>query len=317
MKQPLVSIVIPVYNGSDYLREAINSALAQTYSNIEILVVNDGSNDGGKTREIALSYKDKIRYFEKENGGVSSALNYGIQNMKGEYFSWLSHDDVYEPRKIEHQVELLQRFNDKNCIFLCGGKTIDGYSKIIHQGNVISSLPQHEIVDGKKVLTVLFTEGNFGGCEFLISKEVFDICGLFDEELRYVQDFLMWIRIFSRGYKLVYSGDFDVLRRVHKNQLTQRGRNLFHKESILLGDLIIPDLLNISTKNENVLYLFAAYNAKYNNKDVVKACINALKEKELFSLKKQIDLFIKCVYGSVRPFIRKVYYRVFRKINVK
>ena len=67
---PKVSIVIPVFNGSNYLREALDSALAQTYTNCEVIVVNDGSNDNGKTREIALSYGNKIRYFEKENGGV-------------------------------------------------------------------------------------------------------------------------------------------------------------------------------------------------------------------------------------------------------
>ncbi|MDR1982842.1 MAG: glycosyltransferase family 2 protein [Holosporaceae bacterium] len=90
---PLVSMVTPVYNGSNYMREAIDSALAQTYKNIEIIVVNDGSTDN--TEDIALSYGDKIRYFKKENGGVASALNLAIENMKGKYFSWLSHDDAY------------------------------------------------------------------------------------------------------------------------------------------------------------------------------------------------------------------------------
>ena len=89
---PMVSIIIPVYNGANYLREAIDSALAQTYSNFEVIVVNDGSNDGGETDRIATSYGEKIRYFRKENGGVASALNMGIKHMKGDYFSWLSHD---------------------------------------------------------------------------------------------------------------------------------------------------------------------------------------------------------------------------------
>ncbi len=92
---PKVSIVIPVYNGSDFLREAIDSALAQTYRNIEIVVVNDGSQDDGKTEHVALSYGNKIRYFSKPNGGVASALNRAIREMTGEYFSWLSHDDLY------------------------------------------------------------------------------------------------------------------------------------------------------------------------------------------------------------------------------
>ena len=76
---PLVSIIIPVYNGSDYIKQAIDSALAQTYPHVEVVVINDGSKDKGKTEKIAKSYGEKIRYFYKENGGVGSALNLGIQ----------------------------------------------------------------------------------------------------------------------------------------------------------------------------------------------------------------------------------------------
>jgi glycosyltransferase involved in cell wall biosynthesis len=78
--RPKVSIIIPVYNGENYLHEAIDSALAQTYKNIEILVINDGSTDN--TEKIALAYKDNINYFFKSNGGQSSALNFGIDKME-------------------------------------------------------------------------------------------------------------------------------------------------------------------------------------------------------------------------------------------
>ena len=122
---PLVSIIIPVYNGANYMREAIDSALAQTYKNIEIIVVNDGSKDNGKTEEIALSYGDQIHYFSKENGGCASALNVGIKNMKGEYFSWLSHDDLYYPSKIEHQINILNELDNKDTIIYGGYELID------------------------------------------------------------------------------------------------------------------------------------------------------------------------------------------------
>ncbi len=101
---PRVSIIIPVYNGADYLREAIESALTQSYSNCEVIVVNDGSADNGETNAIARAYGERIRYFQKENGGAASALNYGVRQMTGEFFAWLSHDDLYLPDKIMHQM---------------------------------------------------------------------------------------------------------------------------------------------------------------------------------------------------------------------
>ena len=107
--RPLVSIIIPVYNGSNYLKEAIESAFGQTYKNIEILVINDGSNDKGLTHNLAISFGDKIKYYNKENGGVASALNFGISKMNGEYFSWLSHDDIYKPEKIESQIKFFNK----------------------------------------------------------------------------------------------------------------------------------------------------------------------------------------------------------------
>ena len=83
---PLVSVIIPVYNGGDYLAEAINSVLSQSYPNIEIIVVNDGSDDEDLTEKVALSFGERIRYFSKKNGGVSSALNFGLKKMKGDFF---------------------------------------------------------------------------------------------------------------------------------------------------------------------------------------------------------------------------------------
>lgn len=107
MSNPKVSIVIPVYNGANYLKEAIDSALAQDYGNYEVIVVNDGSNDSGETEKIALSYGDKIRYLKKENGGVATALNFAIEKAEGEYVSWLSHDDAYFSNKLSSQIAAL------------------------------------------------------------------------------------------------------------------------------------------------------------------------------------------------------------------
>ena len=123
--EPKVTIIIPVYNGSNYLAQAIEAALAQTYLNCEIIVVNDGSKDDGASEKIALSYGNKIRYYLKENGGVSSALNFSLEKMTGEWFSWLSHDDLYYPNKIEKQVAFINELLEKD-------KTLDLSKTVIH-----------------------------------------------------------------------------------------------------------------------------------------------------------------------------------------
>ena len=107
------------------MREAIDSALKQTYDNIEVIVINDGSEDEGETEKIAFSYGDKIRYYSKSNGGVATALNLGIEKMKGDYFSWLSHDDMYMPEKISNEIEQLQTLPDRTIIVAEGCQIID------------------------------------------------------------------------------------------------------------------------------------------------------------------------------------------------
>jgi glycosyltransferase involved in cell wall biosynthesis len=185
---PRVSIVIPVYNGANYLREAIDSALAQTSDDIEVIVVNDGSRDGGATAEIARSYGDRIRYIEKENGGVSSALNRGIAAMRGEWFCWLSHDDRYLPEKTATQLAFLARNPDVRAVG-CNLQKIDAH------GNVVGENHEHLSVvrNGAGVLTSWIY-----GCGLMIHRSTLDAAGPFNESNRTTQDLEMWLRIVER-----------------------------------------------------------------------------------------------------------------------
>lgn len=207
---PKVSIIIPVYNGSAYLSEAIDSALAQTYKNIEVIVVNDGSTDGGKTDQIAKSYGDNIRYFFKDNGGVSSALNLGIKKMEGEYFAWLSHDDVYFPDKIERQIAFIRanpavRLVTSNFVF------IDEHSKVT--GEYVNTILD-VIVTGRDALTVWTY-----GCCILIHKDCFDKVGLWNESNKTIQDDEMWLRL-VRHYPIYFMQDKLCKSRQHAEQGT-------------------------------------------------------------------------------------------------
>jgi len=113
MIKDLVSVVMPSYNDATYLKSAIDDILSQTYSNFELIIVNDGSTDN--TREILDFYSkqdNRIRVFHKENGGTGSALNYGFQHAKGEFGTWVSSDDNKKPNYLEVLVNVLKKNRD-------------------------------------------------------------------------------------------------------------------------------------------------------------------------------------------------------------
>ena len=228
-----VSIIIPVYNGSEYLKDAIDSALNQTYTNIEVIVVNDGSNDDNKTRQLALSYGDKIKYLEKDNGGVSSALNYGIEKMTGEYFSWLSHDDIYENNKIELEIEALEKagkdvivYSDAAVLFMNTGHSIRLDLAKYYSEKVLTS--------GLLALCFWLIDG----ISLLIPKVYFEEKGLFDTDFRGAQDYLKWLELFGNE-KLVFLDDCLVCRRIHdKQQGVALGSRMIEEEDVLIQKLL-------------------------------------------------------------------------------
>lgn len=210
--KPLISIVIPVFNGSNYLREAIDSAINQTYNNIEIIVVNDGSNDNDATKSIALSYGDKIRYVEKINGGVSSALNIGINLMNGDYFSWLSHDDVYFENKIEAQINILSQSSDNIILY-------SGFCVINESSDILYSVKNHSTKSDNFLLDLLCYSG-VHGCTVLVPKACFDKVGLFNEDLLHVQDIDFWVRA-NKIFNFQYLDKVLVKSRHHEHQTSK------------------------------------------------------------------------------------------------
>lgn len=238
---PKVSIIIPVYNGSNYLKDAIESALAQTYQNKEILVINDGSNDNGKTRKVALAYKEKIRYFEKENGGVASALNTGIENASGEYISWLSHDDLYVPEKIEIEVDALNNLKDKNTIIFSNFELINKHGRLIEKTDFLKEETNEEFCQG--IYPVV--KASINGCTTLINKKCFEEEGVFDLSLRTSQDYDMWLRLLQK-YPSYCVNKSLVKYRIHDKQDTNRNP-VVEKES---NDIWIKI---INTLNEEMI----------------------------------------------------------------
>lgn len=230
MFNPKVSIIVPVYNWSDYVAEAIDSALAQTYKNIEILVINDWSNDNWATEKIALSYWDKIKYFFKKNGGVATALNFWIEKMTWDYFSWLSHDDLYYPNKIKEQIDYLNRLQDKcsiissNFSIINSDWSIKWYCKVKYNNS--------------NIFKKLLINWSIHWCTLLIPKDIFEKVGLFNTGLKTVQDIEMWFRIIKKWYKFYNLNKYLLKSRQHISQDSITKRNLCQIEKKMLEKLI-------------------------------------------------------------------------------
>ncbi len=220
---PKVSIVIPVYNGADYLATAIKSALAQTYKNIEIIVVNDGSNDNGETERVAKSFGSAIRYFVKPNGGVASALNLAIREMSGDYFSWLSHDDIYSKDKIYIQVDALNRRD------IAGVIIYSDYS--IFTDNPDDAVQvKMQGVPSSHFRYWITTTSALHGCTLLIPRLALEQNGGFNENLRTTQDYDLWFRL-AETFHFVHVPMVLVQARSHSNQGSIRMASIAFKES--------------------------------------------------------------------------------------
>lgn len=250
MFHPKVSIIMPVYNGTNYMREAIDSALAQTYDNIEVIVINDGSKDNGATLDVAKSYKEQIRLIDKPNGGVATALNAGINRMEGEYFSWLSHDDVYPSDKVEKQVLHLSTLDNKDIIIFGDYTIIDENSRNI--GKVSTS---H--IDTKNMLFELYAYQTIHGCTLLVPKKAFDVCGNFREDLPTTQDYDLWLRM-AEKFPFSYSDGIFTHSRQHAEQGSRTSK---HKNEVL--QFYLKNLEKISSDYMNQKYNDTVLQEKY------------------------------------------------------
>ena len=212
--KPKVSIVVPVYNGANYVEEALHTALNQTYDNIEIVTVNDGSTDNGATHRIltdyAARYPDKIKYILQENQGVAGALNTAIANMTGDIFTWLSHDDLFELNKIERQVEYYLSLNKRDACLFSDFYLVDPDNNILH--TVV--LDHKEFVQFPRRPLM---RGAISGCTIFIPRHIMVEMGGFDLAFRHVQDYRLWRKILDK-YELFHQPELLVRSRQHPSQ---------------------------------------------------------------------------------------------------
>lgn len=184
---PKVSVIMSVYNGEKYLREAVESILNQTFRDFEFIIINDGSTD--KSGEILEEYAKKdsrVRLSHQENMGLTKSLNRAIRLAKGEYIARMDADDISLPQRLEKQV----RFLNKNPEIVLVGT---GYYEIDASGKIIGrKTPPSSLSELKKILVKY---NPFFHASVVIRRKVLEKVGLYDEKMIYAQDYDLWLRI--------------------------------------------------------------------------------------------------------------------------
>jgi glycosyltransferase involved in cell wall biosynthesis len=221
LADPLVSVIIPTYNGSAFLRETIDSALAQTYPRVEVVVVDDGSTDS--TPDILASYGDRIKAVTQRNAGTSAARNTGICESSGAYIAFLDHDDLWLPEKLAKQVPVLMENANLGMVY-AGIRFFNHYT-----GQVTSEHPGMPGLDAHDLLgrTVISLQ-----CS-VIPRSVFDRVGVFDAELKGTDDWEICIRI-ANAYPILGMTDILVNIRGHADQQGIRTDQMYRNSLAVL-----------------------------------------------------------------------------------
>jgi len=208
---PEVSVILPAYNGEKFIKETLESLLAQTFSDLEVVVVDDGSTD--TTAEIVKSFMDsrlrgndgaggdsRIRYFHKGNSGNQAIpRNFGIKKAQGKYIAFCDQDDIWYPDKLERQMKVI------------GGKDL---GLVVTSADIIDEkgkktgvryVPEGHM-DSAESFSLLLEEDFITACSVLIPKQVLDDIGGLEESLKGNDDYELWLRI-SRKYGIYGIGE--------------------------------------------------------------------------------------------------------------
>jgi glycosyltransferase involved in cell wall biosynthesis len=226
---PTVSVVIPAYNAERYIRETLDSVLAQTHRDLEVVVVDDGSTDS--TRGIVASYGGPVRCIEQENAGPSPARNRGIREARGELIAFVDSDDLWTEDKLAAQVPL---FDDGSRVGLVYGHA----ERMAPDGQTIPT-PHPPKPTGRVFVDFLF-RNHCPTSAAVVRRECFERCGMFREDMVWAEDWHLWLRI-ARHYEFAAVERVVVRHRVHAAGLTRR-----HEEAYVAARGVLKGALDES-----------------------------------------------------------------------
>lgn len=290
-KNPLVSIIIPAYNSSLFIPKTLQSVIDQTYTNLECLIVDDGSTDDLKAAINPFLEKHLfIKYIHQDNKGLSSARNTGFSNAHGTYIQFLDADDLISPGKIEEQVSILEKHEEIGVSYTNyrpfnsdTGKLLDRYSHLITKENPLEDfLFKWERGLSMPVHSALFR------------KNIWKDNTVFNEQLRAKEDWAMWVSLALNGVKFHFLDKDYALYRMHDKNMSQDHMHmlsLFLKASYFIAEKLpieYKDRFIVETKN----YIFNSIKTfLYINKGVEYTSVNIISKNK----------HIPAIYNMINP----------------
>jgi len=229
-----VSVIIPTYNSAQYVTDAVNSVLNQSFGDLEVLVIDDGSTDDTET--VMSHYTAPVRYIRQQNGGVAVARNRGISESRGRYVAFLDADDTWLPDKLERQIAALRAHPDDRVCYTAFTLVTSDLSPL----GIVRSKRQG------RALEDLLLRGNVVGsiCTVLCERSLFEKTGGFDPALSQCADWEMWVRLAALT-EFHYLDNATVTYRQHGSNMS-RNAPLLEQDSlrVLEKGFAMPEVTN-------------------------------------------------------------------------
>jgi len=251
---PKVSVIIPAYNIAPYLAETLDSVFAQTFTDYEIVLVNDGSTDTAELKIALAPYLERIVYAEQLNSGASQARNAAICLARGELFAFLDGDDVWLPEFLASQTNFLEenKFEMVYCDALLFGERLFAGRTFMQDAPSSGAVTTESLIRAE---CNVITSGT------ILKRDLIEKFDMFDTDLPLTQDFELWFRLTINGARIGYQREVLVKYRVRPNNLS--GTSLNRAERSVLSLNIISEKYNLNDSEqktwERQMVLFKAY----------------------------------------------------------